>query len=163
MKLGLALRALHHAETELAEDYGRVAERHAAEHDVHHLCRSLAKQCESHAERLRPAVARYADDPGDAESGRGLTDVLDLLRRRASELVGRQPPAGLLLLRDLRELFLSAEGCSITWVMVGQAAQAARDDELLELVRACHEETELQVKWLVTRIKEAAPQALVTA
>ena len=45
--------------------------------------------------------------------------------------------------------------------MAGQAAQAARDAELLETVTRCHTETELQVKWLTTRIKVAAPQALV--
>jgi len=45
--------------------------------------------------------------------------------------------------------------------MAGQAAQAARDAELLAVVTACHEETELQVKWLTTRIKVASPQALV--
>ena len=46
-------------------------------------------------------------------------------------------------------------------MMAGQAAQALRDDELLAVVRECHLETELQVKWLTTRIKDAAPQALV--
>jgi hypothetical protein len=139
-----------------------VSAQHAAEHDVHHLCQTLAQQCDGHAEKLRPHAARYGDDPGEP-SRSGLSDVLDLLRRRASEVVGSQPPAGLLLLRDLRELYLAVQGCSITWTMVGQAAQAARDAELLALVRECHEDTEVQAKWLLTRIKEAAPQALVTA
>jgi hypothetical protein len=47
--------------------------------------------------------------------------------------------------------------------MAGQAAQAARDADLLAVVHECHAEVELQVKWLTTRIKVAAPQALVTA
>src|SRR4029453_17879293 len=34
---------------------------------------------------------------------------------------------GLILLRDLQALLLAAEAISITWVMAGQAAQAARD------------------------------------
>jgi len=67
------------------------------------------------------------------------------------------------LLAVLRTLFLAAEEVSITLVMAGQAAQAARDAELLAVVRECHAEVELQVKWLTTRIKVAAPQALVTA
>lgn len=45
--------------------------------------------------------------------------------------------------------------------MAGQAAQAARDAELLAAVSACHGELELQVKWLTTRIKVASPQVLV--
>jgi hypothetical protein len=35
----MAIAELHRAETELAEEYAKVAERHAAEHDVHHLRR----------------------------------------------------------------------------------------------------------------------------
>jgi hypothetical protein len=69
---------------------------------------------------------------------------------------------GLILLRDLQALLLAAEEISITWVMAGQAAQAARDAELLDTVTRYHTETELQVKWLTTRIKVAAPQTLVT-
>jgi hypothetical protein len=71
--------------------------------------------------------------------------------------------AGILLLRDLRTLLLAAEGVAITWVMAGQAAQAARDPELIELVGKYRGEVELQGKWLTTRIKVATPQALVTA
>jgi hypothetical protein len=77
-------------------------------------------------------------------------------------VLGRAPQSGLLLLRDLRDLFLAAEECSITWVMAGQGAQAVRDKELLELVRELHGETELQVKWLTMRIKLAAPQVLAS-
>jgi hypothetical protein len=163
MKLGSALVRLRELETELADDYRAVGERHAADHDVYHLCRSLALQCEEHARRLEPVAARYGEDvESDGDGGTGLwSGVLERVRRAASH-VGDTPQAGLLLLRDLRSLFLSAEECSITWVMVGQAAQAARDRELLDLVRECHTETEIQVKWLTTRIKVAAPQALAT-
>lgn len=66
-----------------------------------------------------------------------------------------------MLLRDLRVLFLAAEETSITWVMAGQAAKAIRNAQLLGTTTACHDETELQVTWLTTRIKVAAPQALV--
>jgi hypothetical protein len=45
VRLGMAIEELHRAETELAEEFAKVAERHAAEHDVHHLCTTLARQC----------------------------------------------------------------------------------------------------------------------
>jgi Molybdopterin oxidoreductase Fe4S4 domain len=79
------------------------------------------------------------------------------VRGRATDRVnhGRQPPAGILLLRDLRTLYLMAQECEIDWVMVGQGAKAARDKELLETVTQC-----VQVKWLTTRIREASPQTL---
>ncbi len=86
----------------------------------------------------------------------------DRARRATAVLAGRAPQSGLLLLRDLQQLFLAAEEVSILWVMAGQAAQAARDAELLEVVTECHTETEVHVKWLTTRIKIAAPQALAT-
>jgi len=43
---------------------------------------------------------------------------------------------------------------------VRQGALATRDAELLEAVTAWTAETEIQSKWLETRIKTAAPQIL---
>jgi hypothetical protein len=54
VRLGLALKELHQAETTLAQEYRTVGERHAAEHDIFHACTTLAKQCHAHAEQLRP-------------------------------------------------------------------------------------------------------------
>jgi hypothetical protein len=53
--------------------------------------------------------------------------------------------------------------CDICWTLVGQAAQGARDDDLLEVVHSCEGDTALQLQWLRTRMKQAAPQALVVA
>jgi hypothetical protein len=51
----------------------------------------------------------------------------------------------------------------IAWTLIAQAAQGARDEELLEAVESCEEETATQMAWLGTRMKQAAPQALVVA
>jgi hypothetical protein len=51
----------------------------------------------------------------------------------------------------------------IAWTLLGQAAQGLRDDDLLAVVTAAEQETDIQLKWLRTRMKEAAPQALVVA
>jgi hypothetical protein len=53
--------------------------------------------------------------------------------------------------------------CEIAWTLVGQAAQGARDIDLLQVVRRCEGETYIQLKWLASRMKQAAPQALVVA
>ncbi|MGZ4617548.1 MAG: hypothetical protein ACXV5Q_10515 [Frankiaceae bacterium] len=45
----------------------------------------------------------------------------------------------------------------------GQAARALRDSELLTVVSRCDGETATQLKWLRTRMKQAAPQALIAA
>ena len=67
------------------------------------------------------------------------------------------------LLRDLHDLYLMACECDMAWTLVGQAAQGLRDQDLLEVVQACEGETAIQLKWLRTRMKQAAPQALVVA
>lgn len=160
MKIGPVLARLHELETDLADELRALGERHAADHDVFHQCHTFALQCERHAAALQPVAARYREDVDD--DGPGFwSGLLESARRTASTSIGRVPESSLLLLRDLRKLFLQAEECSITWVMAGQAAQAARDQELLDVVRMCHQETEIQVKWFVTRIKVASPQALV--
>jgi len=51
----------------------------------------------------------------------------------------------------------------VTWALVGQAAQGARDLDLLDTVERCEGEVAAQLKWLRTRMKQAAPQALVVA
>jgi hypothetical protein len=47
--------------------------------------------------------------------------------------------------------------------MIGQAAQGAGDKELLKVVDSCEGQTATQIKWLRTRMKQAAPQALLVA
>lgn len=161
MRIGPLLARLHELETDLAEDYRALGERHAADHDVYHQCRSFAIQAEAHATKLAPIAERYGKGVDDEAEPDVWSGLLESVRGSSSALLGRRPEAGLLLLRDLRRLFLQAEEVSITWVMAGQAAQAARDAELLTAVSACHGEVELQVKWLTTRIKIASPQVLV--
>ncbi len=56
-----------------------------------------------------------------------------------------------------------ANACAISSTMIGQAAQGARDRELLETINACEEQTATQIKWLKTRMKQAAPQGLLVA
>lgn len=160
-KLGQYLEKLHDALTDLADEYRKVGERHAAEHDVYHTCHTLAKQCEGQAEALAPHATRHAGDVPDA-ADEGRESMLAGLRRATAALVGRASMAGLLLLRDLRQLHLAIEEAAMLWLIVGQAAQAARDRELLVLVEQCREEITHQLMWISTRIKETAPQVLVS-
>jgi hypothetical protein len=145
------LGLLHKAQVDLAQAFREIGAGHAEEADIAHLSETLARQCDAHAERLHPFVERYGEDAPD-EPDRLHSEIF-----RGS----RSGPLG--LLRDLQDLYLMAAECDITWTLVGQAAQGLRDDELLEVVTACEGETEIQMKWLRTRMKQAAPQALVVA
>jgi hypothetical protein len=84
------------------------------------------------------------------------------LQQRLSDLVGRRPEPGLLLLFDLRRLHKLAAGTSLDWELLAQAAQAAKDQHLLELAQRCHPETLRQMRWTNAMLKELSPQALAS-
>jgi hypothetical protein len=151
MHLANYLGYLHKAELHLAEALRKVGEGHAAETDVYHTCNTLAQQCEAHARKLGPFVESY---------GEGKPTEPDRLYH---ELFDEARSGGLGLLRDLQDLYLMASACDISWTMIGQAAQGARDKDLLGVVEACEGQTATQIKWLKTRMKQAAPQALLVA
>ena len=151
MLLAHYLGLVHRSEGELARAYREVAERHADEPDVYAMCQLLAKQCDEHVCALGPFVDRYGEeeqsDPQDLHS-----DLFD------------EPHDGSLgFLRDLHDLYLMASEADISWTVIGQAAQGARDQSLLETVRDCEANTATQLKWLKTRIKQSAPQTLLVA
>ena len=160
-KIGRALRELYEAEEELADEYVKVGERLAADHEIWYGCKRFARQCHVHAETIRSFAARFEEDlppADDAEVGETTTAAL---RHKVSELLGRRPESGLLLLRSLRQLYLQAQEVSFHWIVAGQIAQAVRDGELLAAVDELHRETLTQIKWLKSQVKVASPQALV--
>jgi hypothetical protein len=145
------LGLLHRAQVNLAQAFREVAAGHADEADVHHLATKLARQCDVHAERLAPFVERYGEDAPEEPD------------RLHSEIFRGTRTGGLGLLRDLQDLYLMGAECDMAWTLLGQAAQGLRDGGLLEVVMTCEGETAMQMKWLRTRMKQAAPQALVVA
>lgn len=151
MHLANYLGYLHQSETDLAEGFRMVGEAHPQEVDVYHLTHTLAKQCEEHAEKLKPFVNRYGEEkPEEPE-------------KLYHEFVEQTRSGSLGLLRDMQDLYLMASACDISWTMIGQAAQGLRDRELLEVVNSCETETYNQLKWIRTRMKVAAPQTLIVA
>jgi hypothetical protein len=151
MHLAHYLGLLHRAQTNLAGAFRQVAEAHAAEPDVFHLCQQQAGVCDRHAEQLEPFARRYSEEAPEEPD------------RLHSELFTGTRTGGIGLLRDLQDLYLMAAECDICWTVVGQAARGARDQELQQVVQDCEGETAMQLKWLRTRMKQAAPQALVVA
>lgn len=162
MKLDIAIRAVADSETALSHQLNALGERHKADHDVFHLTETLQRIARANLERLAPHGQRYdieVDADVQEEHGAGL---LDKAREKTSELVGRRPEPGLLLIRDLRELHLLYARASIDYVILSQGAKAARDSELLHACDRCHAQTLRGMKWTVTRIKTAAPQVLTS-
>lgn len=151
MHLANYLDLIHRSESDLAEAFRQVGEGHPEEVDIYHLVHTLAGQCDRHAEMIKPFIDRYGAER--AEEPENLH----------SELFSGTRSGGLGLLRDMQDLFVMGSECEIAWTMIGQAAQGARDAELLAVVDACAPETSVQLKWINTRMKQAAPQALLVA
>jgi hypothetical protein len=151
MHLSHYLGLVHRAESELAHAFRHVADGHGDEPDVALNCHRMAGQCDRHVERVAPFAQRYGEDASDEP---------DHLH---SELFHGPRTGGLGLLRDLHDLYLMACEVDISWTVIGQAAQGARDDDLLHAVSTCDHDTAIQLAWLRTRMKATAPQALVVA
>jgi hypothetical protein len=161
VKLGPALARLHEATTDLRDDLLTIAERHAADHDVYHVGRRLAERQAGLAEPLASFVEKYGEVPADGD-GDGWATFLEKLRGPVSSLTGRSSKFGPLLLRDLRELELSAHACVTEWTIARQGAMAARDQALMDLCTLGVDESGRVERWLTTRIKETAPQVLMS-
>jgi hypothetical protein len=162
MKLGLAIRDVTNAERTLAQQLNALGERHKADHDVFHLTETLQKVAAANLERLAPHARRFeADDDADVPTEHG-SGLLEKAREKSSELLGRRPEPGLLLVRDLRKLHLLYAEASINYVILEQGAKAAKEGDLLPTVSQCHAQTLRGMKWTVTRIKTAAPQVLTS-
>ncbi|HEX5568867.1 MAG TPA: hypothetical protein VFY14_18415 [Streptomyces sp.] len=153
--LAVYVGLLHRSEQTLADALRTVGEGHAAEADVLHVCDTLATISEENVRRLAPIVRRYG------EQGSG-DDVEEPERLHAQGLAQvRRGPVG--LLRDLQDLYVLGTLVQTTWTVVTQAAQGMRDRELLELAHSAEAGTERQLTWINTRLKAAAPQALLAA
>ncbi len=153
--LATYLALVHHAEQTLADALRTVGAGHAQHPDVLFTCQALAAMSDEHVQRLTPVADRYGEqarDEGIAEPDRlhaaGLAQI-------------RSGPVG--LLRDLQDLHVLATFVQTTWTVISQAAQGLRDNELsLQAVHA-NSETSRQLSWLNTRMKAAAPQALIVS
>jgi hypothetical protein len=140
-----------HSEKTLADSLRTVAEGHARAADVFHTCHLLAGWCDEHRTALAPIIERY-----------GEADVDEPERLHAAGLAEtRDGEIG--LLRDLQDLHVLATLVQTTWTVIAQGAQGLRDHELLEVATSSNAQTARQLTWLTTRLKVAAPQALIVA
>ena len=149
MQIAHYIGMLHRALEATAAAFREVGSAHGDEPDVADTCAYLAGLADGQADALRPFIDRYGEEPEDEPE------------RLHSELFKGTREGPLALLRDLQDLFLMANECDIVWTLVGQAAQGLRDEELVQVVTSCEGDTSRQISWLRSRMKQAAPQALV--
>jgi hypothetical protein len=155
MHLIVYLGLVHRAEQTLADSLRMVGQGHAQHPDVLFTCRTLAAMSDDHVARLTPIVDRY----GEQRHG---DDVEEPDRLHAEGLADvRTGPVG--LLRDLQDLHVLGTLVQTTWTVIRQAAQGLRDGDLIAVCEHASAETSRQLSWLNTRMKAAAPQALIAA
>ncbi|NUP34483.1 MAG: hypothetical protein HOU01_22660 [Streptomycetaceae bacterium] len=157
--IDLILTTLRDGEARLADQLSGAARRHRDEHEIHYVAGDLAVWSRRHRRLLEDAVAARGIEPG---SPRGDFAVDTAFAPEPDESTSADGPShpGLELLRDLRELHLSAAENSLHWEMLAQTAQAAGHSDLLALASGCHPETLRQMRWTNTMIKTLSPQIL---
>jgi hypothetical protein len=154
--LEYALRRVHHGENEVAQHLTRLSTRHERDPEVHHVAADLAGWSALNIARLADAaeaydvsLAREPDRPGPVRH------AIDAV---ASTADGRAP--AIVLLEDLRDVYLVAGETSLAWEMLAQHAQARREPDLLQVTAECHPQNLRQLRWANSMIKVLSPQAL---
>jgi hypothetical protein len=145
------IQLVHQSEKDLAKGFYDVAERHKAEPDILSNCNMLGRWSEELCNELEPMTEKYGTED-NPEADRLLHDFFDKKRKGA-----------LALIQDLQDLWLMANEANISAIVLGQAAYGLRDESLIALCTAIEQKSKRQAAWLLTRIKSAAPQALIAA
>jgi hypothetical protein len=148
MHLPIVVGELVRGETLLEGALHHVARTHADESDVHHSCTTFAGQA---AQRAAAAKA----------SANGSLTVPDQPDRLYANLFTGERRGSAGMLRDLRDLWLFLSSIEMTWTLAYQAAKAKGDEVLLAEASTAQEELAKQRLWLETKMKVAAPQALL--
>lgn len=160
MKLGPVLHELHHAEVRLGRQLLLVSERHRVDHEIHYVARDIAEWSREHLRRVAEVASDFGvelDPEPKLESGPAAR-----VREKGSELVGRMSSPELLMLEDLRSVYVDASGVHMDWLLIAQAAQGIRHMRLLEVAESCQKETQRQAKWAQAQLKSHATQILVS-
>ncbi|HEY9672685.1 MAG TPA: hypothetical protein V6D11_14665 [Waterburya sp.] len=151
MHVGNYLGILHRSEQDLADAFKTIADHHGEEPDVYNMCKLLASWSEEHVKDIKRLVDHYSEEKSDEPD-------------RLKQSLFEQPRTGsLALVRDLHDLWLLANEIHLCYIILLQAARALRDLEMEKICQQFDEQTDRQILWLLTRIKQAAPQALVVA
>jgi hypothetical protein len=157
--LDYAFRRLHTGENALAKHLLEIAARHRTDHEVHHVARDLAAWSRTNVRQIAEVAEAHGlelDDVADEPSW------LSAMSEALSSLVGRRPEPGLMLLEDLRDLYLMASENSLAWEMLAQHAQAKQERDVLALAERGHPLTLRQIRWTNTMIKTLSPQVLTS-
>ena len=159
-KVDMVLSDLHDAEQDLILALEQLGEKNHVDHEIAHVTRDLVRWSADHLSVLAEVAPRYGAEL-DPEA-RHTRNIAAAARRKTGEVLGRRHDPSLMLLDDLRDLYGSASRVQLDWEVLAQAAQALQDQDLVDRAESCRAQTQRQVTWAETKLKETAAQALVT-
>ncbi|QKG51509.1 molybdopterin oxidoreductase [Hymenobacter sp. BRD67] len=151
MHLGNYLGLLENSEKQLCDAFEHVSEKHRDEVDIEHMCAKFSAWSREHHGKVQAFVEKYSEDKND--------EPKDLRR----DLFSKKRSGSLALLRDLHDLWLLTQEVQLCWTVIAQAALGLRDEDLKAAHAYCAARTKRQTEWLLSRIKQAAPQTLLVA
>lgn len=141
-----------HSEETLADSFRAIGHGHASIPDVFFTCQTLAAMSDQHRQLLEPIIDRYGEQHADGAEEPERLHAAGLATARSGEIG---------LLRDLQDLHVLSTLVHTTWTVLSQGAQGLRDHHLLDVSQHASSDTARQLSWLTTRMKAAAPQALI--
>ena len=143
------LGLLHLSEQRLVRAFSQVRSNHPDTPDMYNECTLFAVWSKEAAEALEQFKEKY----GERSEGEPKRLYKALIRKRSSN--------GFNLVRDLHDLWLLVNESLVSITILLQAAQALRDRNFESVLAAIELTNERQRNWLMTRLKQASPQALV--
>ena len=151
MHIGNYLKLLQQSEKTLVPSFSKVAEQHGDEPDITGNCNLSGKWSQGFVEALEPFVAKYKPEKNN-EPRKLMCTLFDKTRK-----------GSLGLLRDLHDLWLLANEAQLSCLLLKQAADGLQDQPLKLTCEQIEEKTKKQLAWLLSRMKQAAPQILIAA
>jgi hypothetical protein len=145
--LGLA----QSAEKNLIESFSKISKYHAFESDVVEMCHKFTTWSEQHLESIEK-LSTELDIKKDDEP-ENISDAL----------FTNLHMGGYGLLRDLQSLSVLVHEAQMCWVVLLQAAKAFRHAEMEASCLECEQHYKKEAMWLLTKVKTAAPQAMVVS
>jgi predicted molibdopterin-dependent oxidoreductase YjgC len=140
---------LQQSEQQLVRAFKHMVDKHADEPDIQSVMNLFSQWSAAAAKCLEEFKAKYGEE--SVSEPKDLADVL----------LSERKDGGYALLRDLHDLWLLVNESVISLTVLKQAADGLRDDHLKALLQTTEQANARQRDWLMTRIKQAAPQALV--
>jgi ferredoxin-nitrate reductase len=143
------LSMLQQSEQQLIRAFQHMLDKHPDEPDIQSMMTLFGKWSASASESIDDFKAKYGEE--NVSEPKRLADAL---------LPGRKN-GGYTLLRDLHNLWLLVNESVISLIVLKQATDGLRDASLRALLQATEQANARQRDWLITRIKQAAPQTLI--